>query len=1689
MSERNDLQRPVPTPLPATNTTQISHPSSADRLPSSPTVEVLASAVQALPSPTAEEDARNRIGVLEREAKALGNDPASALLFHEIGLLWEDPLRNPRNAAVAFQNAYRLAPRFLANIRAARRLFADVGNWQMVIQLLDAELAASEDQRQRAALLLEKAQVLEDRLSREEDAARSYGECLQLKPQDLSLLIQLEGVFAGKSDYASLVETHRLLADNLEDAALKAHYLTGAGFILEERLQKPAEAAAAFRAAFALDRKDLLLLSAMKRVAERESNTEELLQALAAEAELLGSQSAPTYLQISKVYQKLDRREDALSALLAAKRASNDPLVLAELARIYEEQGRFEDLADVLLAWVGAINDEADVVSINLRLASLYEEALKRDEDAISRYRAILSRVPGHSSALAGLGKLYFRNQNWEGLLAVYDLEIAAAEDPKQKAGKMYKAAEVMEERLERQEDAILRYNQCLQLQPGYLPAQKALTRLYERGNRFADLAAMYEQDLLQTTDKEQVVATLNKIASIYEDRLQDLDHAVETVKRVLELSPDHMPAIRNLARLYERAGRWRELIAHNEHESSLVGDTKQVLSLNHRNAEILEEHLKDRAGAIAAYERLLSLSPSYLPALKALGRLYASDGRWVELIKMYRAESEISSSTEQAASLIFKIGELYEHKVKREDEAIASYQEVLTLAPNYFPALRALARIYRGQQAWESLVEVLRAEAANRTDPNERANALFQAAAIWEDQLNRVDMSIDGYQEVLRLVPGHATAIRALERLYTTRNDVKELIAVLDREAQTASSPSAKVSAYLKLSRIYLERLNDPTRAAAACEGVLAVDAGNVIALKTLERVRASDKLRRAEVRNKLAARVHDARLRTALRLSAATDLEATGDGDLLDLLKRASAADPSDVRLGVALESALRRAGDWQGLGDLYERRLAQMTDPLEKVELALRVAEIAENRTVELEKSVKFYRLAMDLSPNLVPAIQGARRVFLRLEDLQSARQAWEAEGKASRDVRGALEAFVSAGKLCEQLKDVDGAIANYRKALERDPLDPAANRGLEELLAQRGRGEDLAQMHEKRGEAKLAQRDLPAAAAEFLSAARTWLDKADDRSKAMMALERSLAAQPTNPDALELKGRLSLEAGQYAEAAQAYASRVQQGGDARVLSAIHLKLGSLYQDQLGDPSRAAAHLQTAISGDSNSLEAIDRLATIHTQSRNWTGAADCLKRLIELEKEPAALAQHMLRLARIMDEGFADAAQASHLYRRALDLAPGDAAIIERLVILYERTGNLPELVQMLEGQANQAHATGQPQRANGLRVKVADLYARSLNNPQKAISLYRHVAEQDPQNVLAHISLADLFMRDAAAGPMAIEEHRHVLRLDPTRVDSLHALFRLWDGLRHHDKAFCAAGVLSFLRAANEMESAFYNEARNRLPAEKQDRIQQQDLDAVMHPLARTAVVEVLRAMGDQLSKLYPPNFDGLGIDRKADRLKPDHAVFRAIRTVAQVFGVEELEVYQSRRGLITLETTEPLGVCVAQDVVRRFNAREQKFIIGRAVLGLVNKTAVVGKLSVAELADVLGSSVRIHSPNFNALGRRNDELVKTLRKAYSRKALKALEGPAASLAGANRLDLEEILVGLRQSADRAGLLMCGDPAVGLGVLLREDANFSRVDSTDPVLQALRSKEDLRNLLSFALSDDYFRLRTRMGMSI
>jgi len=70
--------------------------------------------------------------------------------------------------------------------------------------------------------------------------------CLELQPENVTVLVQLEQIFEEKGDHASLTRVYRLLAKTLKDDALRARYLTAAGLLHEARLSQPAEAAACF---------------------------------------------------------------------------------------------------------------------------------------------------------------------------------------------------------------------------------------------------------------------------------------------------------------------------------------------------------------------------------------------------------------------------------------------------------------------------------------------------------------------------------------------------------------------------------------------------------------------------------------------------------------------------------------------------------------------------------------------------------------------------------------------------------------------------------------------------------------------------------------------------------------------------------------------------------------------------------------------------------------------------------------------------------------------------------------------------------------------------------------------------------------------------------------------------------------------------------------------------------------------------------------------------------------------------------------------------------------------------------------------------------------------------------------------------------------------------------------------------
>ncbi len=1639
----------------------------------------LASRIDAVPAePGDAMDWAASAAAFEREAAALGARPAAAQLLYEVGRIYEEHLGDPGGALAFHRRALGLDPAFLPNLRACRRLAMDRGDDAVAADALEAEATATPDPTARAELLLLRARLLAG-LGRAAEAREVLARAAAAAPGSFAVAEEEALQAAAAGDRAALADAYVRCARAAADRRLSAHYLSASSALLEEALGQPDRAGALALDAFILLPEDPLLRATARRHAERLRRDDVLAEVLRAEAAAsVGGPAAEAWHALARLEERLGRPEGAVTALESARAAApSDPSVLADLARLREERGAFADAAEALDALAAAHLAREDAghvraaILAKLRRAELEEVQLGRANVAAECCRDVLELDPRNRTALATLGRISARLGDWEALLATFEAEARAAGDPRERALRTFKAAEVLEERLGRTDDALARYREALALDPDLVPARAALERVCEAEGRWEDLCALLEDDLDEAPSPAERAATLFRVARIREDRLGDAEGAARAYASVLEIEPANRGAVAALAAALERLGRHEELAELLKREAADAGDPRRRLAALQRRAEVVEEHAQDPERARAAWEDVLAEAPRHLAALRALGRLHSRAGRWEELVAMFRAEADAVPDAAQAADVVQRIGELLERRLGRADDAIAAYREALTLAPAHAFALQALARLYRARGDDEGLVEILRAQAAARPPPEERARLLSEAARIAEERLGDAQRAIDTWEDALRADPGHAPARRALDRLYAETGRGQAL-AALRRTAGSADGGEDAAERLLRLARLEADRVGDAAAALRAAEDLLSLAPGHPAGL-LLELRLAPDAARRARAREALAGAADQADPRAALLAAAA--LEAKSPEARRDGLAAAAALAPASEALAPEEERRLRESRDPAALARFCETRRDAARDTASRACASVQAGE-AWDRAGDADRALAAFQAALEAVPSHLAALHGARVLFSRRGDWAAVRGTLQAEGAALRDGHGAAAAWVRAGEIAErEFGDPDAAVADYRRAAERDPLDPEPLRRLEALLGARG-ASDVAAVHEARAR---AEGDARRAAESWLASARAALDGEGGRPAALAALDRALRARPDLFPALELRARLLGEEGRHAEALADLEACLAHGGEPAARLLVHLAAAAVCDDGLHDPARALAHLTAALALAPESPEALARFAKLHAAAGRTAEAAAVLRRLVEVPGIPAdALRAHLVALADA-DERLGSRDEAVAACRRALALDPASDEVHRRLIRLEEAAPDRSALAGALEAAGMQAR---DPAFRVDCLVEAARVLAGELKARDRAAVRLRAALELDPARADARAALAELL--DAGVPGDAVEEHRRLLRTDPLRVASWAALYRHFERNRAHDCAFVAASVLRWLGAPVPGPGA----ERLLLEADRQTlgsppELSDEDVALLRAPGDEGPLSALVEAAGDAIAAAAGTVPEGAPAR--------DHPLRRPLADLARALGAPECDLHAGAVGRVEVEVASPWIVRVGPDVARRSTAREQRFLLGRAAARLRTRGALAA-LPSPELEAWIAAAIRVAVPGHAPAGPADDGRVRQLAKRLSRRARRALEQAARALAGApGPPDLAAWRVAAAATADRAGLVLCGDLPAAIAVLAR-DAGLRAEGTPLPVplpVAATAARPDVRALVAFAATEEHFVLRQRLRVAI
>jgi tetratricopeptide (TPR) repeat protein len=1663
-----------------------------------------AGAAARVPTPEEAQRARERIDSLVNEARAsTGLDAAS--LWFEAGRLFEYELGDFKNAAGLYQESHKADPQFLPVIHAARRLFAQLGKWGMVVVLIDEEMKL--EGAPVTALLVEKARIHENRLARPEDAVALYQQALGVDRGYAPAIDGLVRHLEQKGAWTEIVAVLKAGAAASTRPPQRAAWLLEVGRLSEARLHDDAAAVEAYELAESVVPGRRAVLESLRRLYARKGDVEKLGRILERLAETAGSVSeCVTFLcERARMLAASGQERQAVEALEEAREKSpDDPLILGDLALLYERLEMWPSLVETLEAHARGTHDRAELLALFAEAGKLAEEKLQDVERAIRLYGSCVEVDPSYGPALTALGKLFAKTRRYRELARVYDVQIASALDPQHKVNLLFKQAELLADKLSDPASALLRLQEVLKLQPGWVPALKMTSALYARLDRWEDLLATYEAELSSMgdgKDRDQSIFLLEKIASVIEDKLQDPARAVDVYKRMLTVHPGYLPALRSLGRLYARLDRWEDLLAVNAEEAQIVSDQNHIVSLMFKNGEILADKLGRVEDAIGAYRQALALMPNYLPALKALGAIYARAGRHKDLIAMHREEADVARRKEQRAYLLFMVAQILDEKLADTKAATDAYREVLAEDPTYHPAMRALARIASREGDWDGLLKVYEAELSVLSEARDRALLRCRMAEIMDRRLNRVDDAITTLQAAIAdssyLLAAHEQLVSLFARLGRAEDEVK----ARENMHQVLPDVESRVANLRVLADHALHRLDVPDRALDAAQRILFESGADRSALRLA--LGCALKLHDYKLAIDLAerlARVEPAADEVAnLHLQVAVWKESHIEPaqDALPNYVKALEFDPANPTALRAVERAYVERQAWDGLYALYERERARRTQPEIVADLSMKMGELAERRLQKPETALECYERVLQARPGHIPSITRLKELYGKLGRASDQLRMLSLEAQSSKDPQHAIHTLLEVGALQrDRFGNLDAAIDCFSRVLERDPLHSDAYQSLESLLVTNSRWEDLAKLYILRSGSVA---ELPQKVELLTKAAHILGDRLKRFGAAAEAYEKVLALVPTHSGALLQLGNLRYALQEWDGAVQAYTQLVQTAGDPMLVVPVHFNLGVIFSEHRPEPQRAIQHLTSCLAMQPDNREARKRLAKSYALAGSPAQALTAYKQLVDTATDKAEKREMHLVLARLFEQSFNDLAQAGAQLEQAMALSDDRAEqgrLLDELAGLYERAGNLPGLIQATKGQAEQLVATDKV-RAADLLLRAAVLQIERTRDLEGGTKTARRALEVAPEHVEARAFLADLYARTPNQSLLAVEEYRRILRGGHVRPASIRALFRMWQAQRAHDRCFVAAEILSFLGVSDDNEELFFNDNKKRLKKETAATLDPGQVKGwLLHPAQRNAVHDVLSLVVADFAK---PFADGElePVDKRfVLRPKTDDPVRRLADDVALNLGASGFDVWkqENRRGLVRAYTASPPVLVIGVDVVKLQPTREQRFLVGRELMALMSGHTLIRGMDARALGALVTAIGKNVDKSFPILGDVSpgqgdlEGLTKKVGSALSRKTRGLLAEPVATLMSGPRVDLKAFLDAAPLSEARAGLLLSGafDAAVRL---IAKESGKPLASDAGKLAATLESEPRLADLVSYALTDDHFLARQALRLAI
>jgi tetratricopeptide (TPR) repeat protein len=888
-------------------------------------------------------------------------------------------------------------------------------------------------------------------------------------------------------------------------------------------LGRRADAEQAYRAALAKQPKYSEALIGLANLLWRQGKRDVALDVLN-QAKAVEPHGPKVALAFSELHTAEGQLGEAVKDLEGLPRQAWSPRVLLALSTLYLRTGQFEK-AHLTLRPLAQMMPDAPIVRYLQAHAAL---GLNRVDDAIRDLQAVAARLPDNAFARYALGNAYLAGgrardalrefdavaKSMEGVVD-YHLQVARAQLHLGEFDRALKAARV-----------------ASGLKPQRPQPWGILGTIYAARGDLKRAESMYAKALEVDPSFSPGRVALGNVYNLEKKP----EEALKEYESALQANPDYAPALRAKIATLVQQGRTDD--AFTLVQATLKRDPQNAELITTR--AFLHDRKGDRKAAEADLKHAIQVDEKYVPARFALARLLLADKRESEAIAQLQRVL-----TDRPGEITATLTLAYLHTVQaRYDQAIAILEPAVKATPTARELTLALSDLYIRRARFDEAVSLLA--------PMVSADSTFVPPRLllglaYLGKYNTAE-AISQFEQVNQINPTMATSHYYRARALLSKGDLDG--------AQKAYRKALELEPDSKAIRIELAALSgrrpDDELLASQIEdlkGALERDPGNIAIRNALARAYLIRKQRKeAEAEYK---RILDV-VPTFVPANLALGMLRYGDGrwdEAADYLKAVIRVEPQNLQANLLLSEYFRGKGNLEA--QIHHLEVVNRVSPPD-AELKLRLAH-AYAQSGRVDQGLLLAKEAASQ-----PRVAAAAYLVVGQLELQRGAlpQAAEALNTAIKLQPNLAPAYFVRATVYERAGETNKAIGAYRKALTLNPKDPAVlnnlawiyasrEENLDEAIALALRAQDLAPnsasildtlgfVYYRRKEYAKAELALKKAAEldATLAAVHYHLGmtfyRLGKKEEAIASLKRSLQLDEKSPDVAEAR-RLLLELG--------------------------------------------------------------------------------------------------------------------------------------------------------------------------------------------------------------------------------------------------------------------------------------------------------------------------------------------------------------------------------------------------------------------------------------------------------------------------------------------------------------------------------------------------------------------------------